>query len=135
MNEKTDPTYPFTDLTLRELIEVTQELLQEGLAAASASRISTQKISVGSYSGPLVRDLLLFWVSQATAARVRLQFWMETNEYGNGLQVKTIGQTFTHGSVLVMELISYMPNVVLYVKAISDLYGLPEYIPPFTQVH
>lgn len=135
MNEKTDLTYPFASLTLRELVEVIQELLQEGLAAASASRTSTRKTSVGSYSGPLVRDLLLSWVSQATAARARLLFWTEMNEYASGLQVKTIGQSFTHGSVLVMELISYMPNVVLYTKAVSDLYGLPEYIPSFTEVH
>lgn len=133
MNEKKDPLYPFGDLTLRELIEATRELLQGALGVVSASRKLKQRISDGSFSGPLARDLLLSWASQAMGGLVQLQFWMETNEYVSGQPVKTIGTSFTYGSVLVMSLISVMPNVLFYTERVSDLYGLPEYVPPFTE--
>lgn len=128
MNEKRDPLYPFGSLTLTELIEAIQELLRDALAVVSASRKSKPKILDGSFSAPLARDLLLSWASQAMAGLVQLQFWTETSEYASGQLVKTIGTSFTHGSVLVMNLISVMPNVLFYTERVSDLYGLPEYI-------
>lgn len=121
MNEKTDLLAPFGDLTVKELTEVTQELLQDALDVASASRISKLKISGNSCSVPLVRDSLLSWASLAMAVRARLLYWTETREYESGLAVRTIGMSFTHGSALVMELIDTTRLTIHYTKALKSL--------------
>lgn len=127
MNEKMDPFYPFGDQTLKEMTEVTQELLRDVLDVVSATRISKQRTLDVSCSGPLARDLLLYWASQAMAARSRLLFWMETNGYASGLRVRKIGTDYTLGSQLAMELISTMPNVLFYTELLKREYEQAEY--------
>lgn len=127
MNEKMDPFNLSAELTLKELTEVTQELLQDALDVVSRSRTLKQKTSDVLYSGPLVRDLLLSWVLLATGARARLLYWMETSEYANGLQVRTIGMSYTLGSQLAMELISAMPNVMVFTDLLASEYELVGY--------
>jgi hypothetical protein len=121
MNEKTDLLTPFENLTIKQTTEAIAGLIQDALGAVSVSRISKQKMSGGSYSVPLVKDLLLSWVSRAMAALAQLQFWMETNAFESGLAVWMIGMGYTRGSVLVMELIDAARMTVCYTDALKDL--------------
>lgn len=121
MREKTDLLYPFADLTIKQMIGVTVELLQEGLDAVSVSRTLKPKILGDSYSVPLVRDLLLSLASRVTAAHAQLLFWTEMNEFASGLQVWMIGMDYTRGSVLVMELINEVRGMVAHTEALRTL--------------
>ena len=126
MNKATAAISELSGLTLTEVVGVSSAFLESALKAASASRTLTPKILEGLYNGPLARDLLLSWVSQAMAARAQLQFWMEINDYAIGLQVRTLGMSYTRGSVLLMELIELLPTIAYLTEMLCEVYGIPD---------
>lgn len=128
MNVKQPGMNQLASLTLEQMIEVTAELTQDARAVASATRMLKPKISDYLCSGPLLRDLLLSSVSRLTGARCQLQYWMEMNEYASGLALWTIGQSYTRGSVLAMEVVEEMSVTLSLLSRLVNVYQPPEYI-------
>lgn len=115
MNVQADPVlHLLQDRTLSEITEITKELTQDALETVSTSRTLMLRTLDDSFNASLARDLLLSSVSQAMGARSRLLFWTETNAYAIGLTVVTLGNSYTHGSVLLMELIDGMSRVLFW---------------------
>lgn len=116
--------------TLEEMLTVDDVgtlTLEEGmeLYAAAISGIRDELLDGGIWtprvSGALCKtfvilDRLLSYLAQATGAHSRLRYWMAQNGYATGLPMELILRNYTHGSILLRELIDALSLAIEYAE-------------------
>jgi hypothetical protein len=116
-------------LTLEEVLELYGTALDAFREELFAGPIWTRRPSGASLQMCAIVDQALSYLAQAMGAHSRLQYWTGQNGYAIGLPQKQLLQSYTHGSILLRELIDALAEGLEYLRmaeVISDEMDKPE---------